>query len=141
MTPAYILAASLIGKPWKAAANGPDAFNCWGLVRYWFKHLHGLDMHDVAVAVESEQAAAIMAAARAGGWRRVDGKPCDGDIALMRNPETAGRHVGVILASKGVLRLLHCEGSIDSPLPGVNCPTLAEALEVYTGLELWRRTA
>lgn len=26
----------LIGRPWVANAQGPDGFDCWGLVRYWF---------------------------------------------------------------------------------------------------------
>lgn len=25
----------LIGKPWEANAQGPDSFDCWGLVRFW----------------------------------------------------------------------------------------------------------
>ena len=27
----------LIGRPWVANAQGPDSFDCWGLVRYWFR--------------------------------------------------------------------------------------------------------
>ena len=33
---------NLIGRPWVANAQGPDSFDCWGLVRYWFRTQHNV---------------------------------------------------------------------------------------------------
>jgi len=30
-------ASKYVGKPWVMGASGPDAFDCWGLVRHWHK--------------------------------------------------------------------------------------------------------
>lgn len=158
-TTAHALAASLIGLPWQAGAQGPDAFNCWGLVVHWHRELHGICMADIAIAVEqadgqqlaaaghavpldqASQVQAIAAAARAGGWRRVPrAEPLDGDVALLRNGGTGGRHVGVVLWANARMCLLHCEGTNSNPMPGVLCEPLDGALRRYTHLELWRRT-
>lgn len=160
-TPSQIaLAASLIGRPWAPGACGPASFNCWGLVRYWQAQAEGVDMGDVAIAVDTlrrnqhaagalaaeasaDQMAAIIAAARDGGWRpREAGAAARaGDILMLRHGETGLRHVGVVLLVDGVLHLLHCEGSPTQPWPGVICEPLCHALERYTRPEPWRRAA
>ena len=50
----------LIGRPWVANAQGPEAFDCWGLVRYWFETQLGtklpespVDSRDLKAVVES----------------------------------------------------------------------------------------
>lgn len=154
------LASSLVGRPWAADACGPDAFNCWGLVRYWMAEAEGIHMGNVAVAVDqvqrdqlaagqqaaeasAGQLAAIAAAARAGGWRPREGgaAPQAGDILLASHGETGLRHVGVVLLIDGVLHLLHCEGSPTQPLPGVIVEPLGQALQRYIRPEPWRRAA
>lgn len=35
---------SLIGKPWASGACGPDAFDCWGLLRHVLKERRGLTL-------------------------------------------------------------------------------------------------
>lgn len=144
------LASCLVGRPWAANACGPSAFNCWGLVRYWMAEAEGIQMGDVAVAVDEAlaaaqpsagQVAAIAAAARAGGWRpRSPGASAQaGDILLLDHAETGLRHVGVVLWMDGLLHLLHCEGSPTQPAPGVVMELLAQALERYTRPEPWGR--
>lgn len=41
----------LLGKPWERYASGPDAFDCWGLVRYWYGSYLGIDLPSVLVDV------------------------------------------------------------------------------------------
>lgn len=145
------LAASLIGRPWRERACGPDAFDCWGLVRYFLAVAHGIDVGPIAGEVDTaraateaaeatpEQVRAILAAAGAGGWRRADAAaPQPVDVALLRHGVTGLRHVGVLLQANGALQLLHCEGGRQDPTPGVVCEPLADALRRYHGLELWR---
>ncbi len=38
-----------IGLPWVAGASGPDAFDCWGFVRYVLKHEFGHNVPQVNV--------------------------------------------------------------------------------------------
>jgi hypothetical protein len=33
---------SLIGKPWASGANGPDVFDCWGLLRFIYEKRRGI---------------------------------------------------------------------------------------------------
>lgn len=135
-----ILAASLIGLPWQEGADGPDAFNCWGLVKHWVRQVHGMDLGQVEIAAAGCQHRAMAAAVRT-GWQQVNDAPHEHDIALLRNPSDGGRHVGVLLHANHRLGLLHCEGAPGKPDPGVLWEPLADALQRYTGLELWRLVA
>ena len=42
-------AEDLIGCPWVAGGRGPDAFDCWGLVRWcWGRHF-GIEVPEIPV--------------------------------------------------------------------------------------------
>ncbi len=147
-TPQHIaVAAGLIGHPWLPERN------CWWLVREWFKRLGGPELPEVDVGDDSpDNVAAIVRVCSAGGLRPVRGEPRALDIALVRNPASGRRHVGVLLVADGRLQMLHSEGGVDHEAtarartlkvrgPGVVIEPLAEALQRYHGLELWRREA
>jgi cell wall-associated NlpC family hydrolase len=129
-------AAPLIGLSYRRGACGPDAFDCWGLVRHVFAVRWGIDMPVVAVGDGSaDNVAAIKRAAEVSGWAPVaDHTAADGDIVLMQGVE--GRHVGVMIRADGALRLLHCmEGA------GVCTQSLAEAqMAGFMAFTFWRRT-
>lgn len=154
------LAGRLVGLPWRKGAQGPDAFNCWGLVRYWHLQLYGLDLGAIAVAVDAadtegrqllgqalpvdaDQMLAIRQAIRSGGWAEVPAgqRAHAGDVLLLRNPHTGGRHIGVLLVVSGALGVLHCEGSNDKPDPGVVWQSLADVLATYADPTCYRRPA
>lgn len=126
-------AAPLIGRPYLRGAAGPDAFDCWGLVRHVFALRYGIAMPVVAVDSGDDQADVIRAAAQASGWRPADaGTPQDGDIALMRGP--LGRHVGVLVLADGHLRLLHSVERV-----GVCMQALADVRAAgFSRPNLWR---
>lgn len=102
-------AFDLIGKPYLPGAEGPDAFNCWGLVRFAFLTQRGLVMpyiHIGEAAGKAEHAAAIRSVERATGWRPcADERPQDWDILLMWGP--FGRHVALALKVNDGLHVLH----------------------------------
>lgn len=130
-------AAPLIGRPYQADANGPDAFNCWGLVRWVFEHVHGIEMP--LIAVDDSQAnnvAAIKRAATVSGWRPTDATtPAENDIVLMTGLE--GRHVGVIVKANGSLFLLHSLERV-----GVCLQPLHELGRAgFRSFEFWRHEA
>jgi len=127
-------AADLIHRPYERGATGPDAFDCWGLVRYVFERVHGIAMPAVAVG-EDTNLAAIQEAARVSGWRSVGMCPPQiDDIAIMTGFE--GKHVGVMVEANGSLLVLHCiEGA------GVCAQPLSDlGLGGFKNFEFWRRT-
>ena len=36
--------ADIVGKPYKIGGRGPNAFDCWGLVRYVYKELLNIEL-------------------------------------------------------------------------------------------------
>ena len=133
-------AADLIGKPYRRGACGPDDFDCWGLVRYVFEHVHGIAMPVVNVgqadADTPDNVAAIKHAAAVSGWRPSgEREPAEHDIVLMTGIE--GRHVGVMVRANGALLLLHCIERV-----GVCAQPLADLARVgFHGFVFWRRDA
>lgn len=135
-------AAPLIGLPWEPGAQGPNAFDCWGLVRHVFRIRYGIDMPQVQVGdfAEGDNVAALKRAAAVSGWKRIEaGAPQDGDVVLMQGP--VGRHVGVMIASIRGLRLLHADGHMTArgPVGSVVAVPLDDAKAGgYGQVEIWR---
>jgi cell wall-associated NlpC family hydrolase len=97
-----------LGKPWSPGANGPDAYDCWGLIRAVLKDRGGIDIPAAPVARERDSLRAVLTAFRDSPlyqlWRPVD-RPEALDVALMaegRHPV----HVGVWVP-EGRGRVLH----------------------------------
>lgn len=133
-------ASPLIGKPWLSCAEGPDAFDCWGLVRWVFEHRHGVSMPRLALN-RTDNVPALIAAASVSGWRPVSGPPAVDDIVLMRGRQ--GRHVGVMIFANGRLGVLHANGTNTpkGPKGQVVFQSLAGATaDGYGDYEFWRRT-
>ena len=123
-------ATPLINKPYKSGACGPDAFDCIGLVRFYFAERHGIALPDYHLM---DKTADLRAFVKATGWKRVQGIAQDDDVMLMEN--WLGRHVGVIVRTSEGLGLLHAEGS--DRLGSVKWQPL-DTLASYRNKELWR---
>lgn len=85
-----------VGKPYQLGAEGPDAYDCRGLVRhvlqtYFGRAVPALPAGEAAGALWAEQAAA-------GAWETV-AKPRHGDAVVMRGGDDP--HVGIYLTSAG----------------------------------------
>jgi cell wall-associated NlpC family hydrolase len=94
MTPEQI--ATYVGKPYELGAQGPDAFDCRGLVRHVLRSHFGLD---VPLIPSGDQLAELWGEKIAEGtWETVQ-CPREGDGVLMRGG--ANPHVGVYLTSAG----------------------------------------
>jgi cell wall-associated NlpC family hydrolase len=89
----------LIGVPFVRGARGPDAYDCWGLVRELYKREHGITPPDY----NDPQSAPLIAAMLGGGielWKAVPfGTP--GSVGLFRVMTRVScesrLHVGYIL--------------------------------------------
>lgn len=123
-------ACSLIGKPYRLGAAGPDEFDCIGLVRYYFKERHGLDLPDYHLSSNLS----LLAFTRATGWVRQQGSPENDDVLLIENLN--GRHVGVVVNTSEGLGLLHSDGAGD--VGSVIWQPL-NSLYGYRNQEVWRK--
>jgi len=89
----YTLWADLLGKPWRADARGPDAYDCVGLLLEIERRL-GYTLPDYAS--ESHALLAAMAA-----WERVtDPQPGDGILIYSAHPRW---HVAVVCSPNMML--------------------------------------
>lgn len=130
-------AAALIGKPYKEDGEGPDAFNCWGLVRWVFNNVYGIPMPYINVGAsetKSSREAAIRAVERETGWRScVDTRPQDRDILLMYGPY--GRHVALALKANDGLHVLHAIEDV-----GVTLTPFSEMwFMCFRDITIWRK--
>jgi cell wall-associated NlpC family hydrolase len=98
---------SVIGYPWANGANGPEAYDCWGLVRAYYREVR--DVHLPVVAVDATRAFAVAHAfaghAELGNWEPVE-FPSEGCAVLMgqaRRPHHVGLWLGggVLHSSEG----------------------------------------
>lgn len=89
-----------IGLPYERGAQGPDKYDCGGLVRQIQQAHFGIPMPEV-IAPDYDDAIGmvglIRTQAEAQGWQAVSGVPKHGDIVVIRRPY----HVGVWLDIDG----------------------------------------
>lgn len=134
-------AAALIGKPWRSGACGPDAFDCWNLVRFVYRTRLGIDLPEVR-AGDDDHAALIFAAVEVTGCRPSLTPLEEMDIVMMRN-KRGSRHCGVAVRANGRIGLLHADGheSESGPVGSVVWQSLADATSGgYHDHECWRRS-
>lgn len=121
-------AAALIGKPWRSAARGPQAFDCLGLGDWCCRH----HFDEPLPSLESVHASR---------WSRAVDAPRENDVLLMRN-KFGQRHVGWVTRANGRLGVLHADGheTEKGPVGSVVFQTLADATSGgYHDFECWRR--
>lgn len=78
---------SYVGLPYRDKGRGPDAWDCWGGVRYYLQREHALLLPDYAdaytSAVDGDSVAAAVGAGLVTDWREVT-KPRPGDLVILR---------------------------------------------------------
>ncbi len=101
-------AMEYIGKPWESGASGPDAYDCWGLVRAVYRDRLGIDLPIVDVDAHS-----VLAVRRAldrnperSHWEEITALEHMAAVDLGLGVKS--HHVGIWLADSGVNGLLHC---------------------------------
>ena len=104
--------AAYIGRPWSVTGEGPEAFSCWGLVRFLMREHYGLQLpvvrFDQGARLDPTTLGAIKHAARLQGWRVLPQRipPREGDIVVL---ESATRHhVGLVIRYRNRLSVIHC---------------------------------
>lgn len=94
-------AFNYLGKPWESGKEGPDAFDCWGLVRYVQKLHYQRELS--AIHVDADNVRAVVQAFSSNDertrWQQV-AIPQDGDCLLLSQSKEP-THVGVWLDVDG----------------------------------------
>lgn len=109
------------GYRWELGGQGPEAFDCWGFVRFIQRQHFGRELPalDIGAAAPHEIARAVAHARTFECWHRVpDGAPLrDGDVFLMDGSHQPD-HVGVWAECDGggVLHCMRGAGVVWSPL-------------------------
>jgi hypothetical protein len=109
---------SLLGKPWREGAKGPDEYSCWGLNQLVQKTMFGRELPDIPehpMDARELMRFAIDHPARS-QWLRVP-SPHDGCLVEMAHV-THPYHMGTFLAEDGGC-VLHC-----APKTGVTIDSL-----------------
>lgn len=102
--------SDLIGKPHVQGASGPDAYDCFGLLREIMRR-DGITIPDHARTTEEERHRAWLTEVRA--WERVERQPGT-MIAYRRSGDAAPRHFGY-LVEEGVLTSMPDKGVFVDP--------------------------
>jgi len=91
----------VVGLPWQSGAQGPDAYDCWGLARDCQRVLFGRELPLAAVDAHSAHAVvtALLGHAERARWAAVD-VPAAGDLVEMRRRDLP-HHIGVWLDPDG----------------------------------------
>lgn len=122
------------GKPWESGAQGPDAYDCWALVRAVNHEVFGIDLPFISCDALNPDAikATFNGNAEFNNWRMVDA-PQNGDCVVTKSNPKDVDHVGVWVDVDGGKILQSVYGS------GVVLITL-EATKRMIGqhVEFWR---
>ena len=101
---------SVTGKPWVDRADGPNSFDCWGLVVDSFRRIDGVELPDVTGYDSGEPIEVIGSPVRDDyGWPEID-KPTDGAVFCVFLSNGDMVHVGRVLIADGILYAVHAAG-------------------------------
>lgn len=112
-------ASLLVGKPYEPFGRGPEAFNCWGLLRFVQLAYFGLDMGEMPIGNEEQTKQQHNDNLNVGLYEPID-KPYHGCAVLLRAGNAP--HVGVWLNidGGGVLHSFENVGVIWTPQHSLN---------------------
>jgi len=97
-------AVPYLGKPWRIGADGPDAYDCWGLVRAILRQRAGIELQPIVESDVRDLIRAFETHPERKAWVKVE-RPRELDAVLMsqaRHPV----HVGIWVDASGG-RVLH----------------------------------
>lgn len=127
-----------LGKPWASGAQGPDAFDCWGLVRYVQKSQ--FNRHLPMIMVDGLDTSAIIDTFKTHGeyahWQQIDA-PVEGDCVITKSSPTRPEHVGIWVNVDGgrILQAVYGSGVV-LVSPRATRKLIGQHLEYWRYLEL-----
>lgn len=129
-------AAKYIGKPWRPAARGPEAFDCWGLVMAVYRECLGIELPEFNIDPRDRIAAAraIDAGPMLPIWQRLE-KP--EHLCAVGMGGKILSHVGVYLSDEGGM-VLH---AVDRCAVVADSMSAVKTLYRFNRLEFFRHGA
>lgn len=101
---------TVVGKPWKDRASGPDSFDCWGLVVDSFRRMDGVELAEVTGYEEGQPIESIGSPVRDSyGWPEIP-KPKDKAVFCIFLSNGDMVHVGRVVEAGGILYAVHAAG-------------------------------
>lgn len=116
---------SLIGKPYRIGAVGPDTFDCYGLAKHVQANLYAINLPELpfVAATTRSQAEAMLNHVERQNWIEVEEHNAkDGDLVLMGNVLRRDFHLGtfIIATTQGVvLHINEFSGVVADDLPSL----------------------
>lgn len=100
------------GKPFTRGGDGPDEFDCYGLVRAVLRNEWGVEAPAMDDRWHFDAAAAIACARELPGspWLAIDGAPAPGDVLTFAFPGQRELHVGIVVSARWMLSVRTSEG-------------------------------
>lgn len=130
-------AIQYLGKPWVSGAQGPEAYDCWSLVRAVYRDQFNITDLPAFItdATDTAQVQAMFDGNQEfSNWRQID-TPIEGDAVITMNGQRP-EHVGIWLAIDGG-KILQCVYGA-----GVVAASVAATRRVIgQHLQFWRRHA
>jgi cell wall-associated NlpC family hydrolase len=122
--------SDLIGKPYKAGARGPAAFDCWGLVLEVSKRA-GIELPEIDVPSDNNQRGEIISEQKRAGFARLAG-PEPYCLVLFRIIDDMNKirwHVGAVL--ENCRRFIHTTGKMGVNISALDDPKWKLHIEGY----------
>jgi cell wall-associated NlpC family hydrolase len=126
--------APFIGRPYRIGARGPDAYDCWGLVRAALGGA-GLVLPDYQAIDRAAIDASVAEQARSGAWQPVS-DPCPGDLLLLGPAPRRLWHIG-LCTSAGVLHTTPSTGACVQPLAVLRRSLLWRHVDAFRWVGSW----
>ena len=104
--------ADISGKPFELGANGPDAFDCWGVVRWGMWHGYGVGLPSLDGLRDAETGDQLEAGIEAcdGAWCAVDAADVrEGDVLQFKG-RGLGMHVGLVVSDGWMIHSMRGRG-------------------------------
>jgi len=107
---------AFIGKPWSSGAQGPEAFDCYGLVRAVLRECCGIDAPMVQFDASSpaDCLRAVATSREASVWREIDTQPPYSVVLLGHGCRP--HHVGIVAPDGRILHSIEGAGVLLQPL-------------------------
>lgn len=135
------LVESLVGKPYRSGANGPDAFDCYGVPFFLYRLCGRTRLPEINRQLDQSPCGEAIGRALSdhpeiGRWTRVQ-DPEDWDIAVMANVAERRRHIGLCARLKGQFWVVHAQ---DAPVNRVVLDDLPSLdAKGFKRIEFYRR--
>lgn len=108
-----------IGKPFKDLARGPDKYDCWGLVKHFYKYELGIELPEYYISAYDTVSVQKTMSQDKKFWKKVNGPKLGTLVAIALTGSSLVNHVGVCIDSYRFIHALNKTGVIATRLDDI----------------------